>query len=99
MSVQTFIAETLLATQTGMTFMIAAHLIPQEILQDPSGAETPGTLAILDAMHTVQEQMVNSAIAFHFYNALEESIGDIPLLEDSQPTYYRHPSITRIHHF
>jgi hypothetical protein len=65
MFVQMSIAETLEATQTGMTFMIAAHLVWQDILCDTLGAETPGMEAILDSMYVVQEQMLNSAIGFH----------------------------------
>jgi Ni,Fe-hydrogenase I small subunit len=59
--------------------MIAAHLVWQDILWETSGAETPCTEAILNSMHAIQEQMVNSAIGFHYYNVLEESTSDIPL--------------------
>jgi hypothetical protein len=98
MLVQMSIAETLEATQKGTTFMIAAHLVCQEILRD-TWEETPAMEVILDSMNTIHEQMVNSAIAFHYYNALDESMGDVPVEEDNQPTYYRPPTITRIDHF
>jgi hypothetical protein len=97
--VQMSIAETLEATQTGLTFMLAAHLVRQDILQDTWGAETPDTETIFDSMHTIREQMFNSATVFHYFNALDKFIGDIPLEEDNQPIYYRHPTITRIYHF
>jgi hypothetical protein len=100
MFVQMCIAKILKATQRGMTFMVAAQLDQQDILlRDNMLVETPCTEAILDSMHTVHEQMVNSDIVFHYYNTLDKSIGDIPLHEDNQLTYFMHPTITRIKHF
>jgi hypothetical protein len=45
--------------------MVATQLVQQDILRDTMLAETPSMEAILDAMCTDQEQMVNSVIAFH----------------------------------
>jgi hypothetical protein len=94
MFVQMSITETLEATQTGTTYMIATHLVRQEILCDTCWEETPAMEVILDSMNTIHEQMVNSAITFHYYNTIDGSIGDIPLDENNQPTYYRPPTIT-----
>jgi hypothetical protein len=92
MFIQMCIAEMLKALQMGMTSIVAAYLVQQQILQDREQVETLHLQVFMDSRYTMHQQMVNSAIFFHYYNAHDKSIGDIPPHEDNLPMYYRHPT-------
>jgi hypothetical protein len=94
LEIKKHISETIEATQMGMTFMVTAHIARQQILNDTGGTASKFLRMLLDSMDAIYGQMVNSQIACHYYKALDESIVEIPLIEENQPTSYQVPIIT-----
>jgi hypothetical protein len=99
LAIRKHVHETIEARQMGMTFMVTVLMARHQVLYNRGGTETDLSRALLHSMDITYQQMINSQIAYHYHLACDVDIGEIPLIEDRAPTYFRAPLVTRIEHF